>query len=180
MMQRSEIQTLPRRMVQSGSMRVVFVLTGLSIVTVPAHATIDNIVTATGTPLGGTPNSVIATATETVDVVDAAPQLSIIKNANLNDEIVNDGFAEVDETTTYTYEVTNIGNVTLTNVAVQDTHEGVILTPAPSNETISAPGPNLSSNVGTPNDGIIDVLDVGATATFTVTLTVTQEEVDNQ
>ena len=146
----------------------------------PALATIDNIVTATATPLGGVPNSVTATDTESVDVEDAAPQLAIVKDANLNDEIVNDGFAEVGETTTYTYRVQNTGNVTLTNVAVQDIHEGVILSPPPAGEIISVNGPNLSSDIGTANDGVVDVLDVGAEATFTITLTVTQQEVDDQ
>jgi len=145
-----------------------------------ALATIDNIVTATATPLGGAPNSVTATDTESVDVQDAAPQLSIVKDATLNDEIVNDGFAEVGETSTYTYRVTNSGNVTLTNVAVQDIHEGVILSPPPAGEVISVTGPNLTSNVGIPNDGVVDILDVGAEATFTIILTVTQQEVDDQ
>lgn len=145
-----------------------------------ALATIDNIVTATATPLGGAPNSVTATDTESVDVQDAAPQLAIIKDATLNDEIVNDGFAEVGETTTYTYRVQNTGNVTLTNVAVQDIHEGVILSPPPAGETITVTGPNLSSDTGVADDGVVDVLDVGAEATFTITLTVTQQEVDDQ
>lgn len=145
-----------------------------------AFATIDNIVTATATPLGGAPNSVTATDTESVDVEDANPQLTIVKSANLNDEINADGLAEVGETTTYTYVVTNNGNVTLSTVAIQDIHEGIILSPPPAGEIISTTGPNLTSDVGTPNDGVVNVLDVGASATFTITLTVTQEEVDDQ
>ncbi len=146
----------------------------------PAFATIDNTVTVTGTPRGGVPDSVVATASESLDVEDAAPALTIVKTAVLNDEINADGFAEVGETTTYTYEVRNSGNVTLTNVAVQDTHEGVILSPAPAGEVITIPGPNLTSDIGTPNDGVVQTLDVGATATFTINLTVTQQEVDDQ
>lgn len=145
-----------------------------------AWATIDNVVTARATQPGGVPNAVTATDTESVDVQDAAPQLSIVKDANLNDEIVNDGFAEVGETTTYTYRVINSGNVTLTNVAVQDIHEGVILSPPPAGEIISVTGPNLTSDVGVADDGVVDVLDVGAEATFTIILTVTQQEVDDQ
>lgn len=152
--------------------------TGISIA--PALATIDNTVTVTATPRGGVPNSIVVTASETLDVEDAAPELTIVKTAVLNDEINADGFAEVGETTTYTYEVSNSGNVTLTNIAVQDTHEGVILSPAPAGETITVPGPNLTSDIGTPNDGVVQTLDVGATATFTINLTVTQQEVDDQ
>lgn len=146
----------------------------------PALATIDNTVTVTATPRGGVPNSISISASESVDVEDAAPQLTIVKTATLNDEINSDGLAEVGETTTYVYEVLNSGNVTLTNVAVQDTHEGVILSPPPAGETITIPGPNLTSDIGTPNDGVVQTLDVGATATFTINLTVTQQEVDDQ
>jgi hypothetical protein len=153
---------------------------GLLAMTGSSHATIDNIVTAVGSPLGGPPNSVVATATESVDVVDAAPGLTIIKSANLNDEINPDGLAEVGETTTYTYQVTNTGNVTLTNVAIQDIHEGIILSPLPGNETVVVNGPNLTSDIGTPDDGVVDVLDVGAQVDFSIILTVTQQEVDGQ
>ena len=145
-----------------------------------ANATIDNTVTVYATPLGGAPNSVTADDTESVDVQDAVPALTIVKSAVLNDEIVTDGLAELGETTTYTYVVTNSGNVTMRNIRIEDTHEGVLLSPAPAGEFISATGPNLTSDIGTPNDGIVDVLDVGASATFSITLTVTQQEVDDQ
>lgn len=168
-----------RRVVNALAFSVV-VLSAALMATGPVMATIDNIVTATGTPIGGPPNSVVATATESVDVVDAAPELTIVKGATLNDEIVADGFAEVGETTTYTYEVSNTGNVTLTNIEIQDTHEGVLLAPAPAGETITLQGPNLTTDIGTPNDGVVDTLDVGSVVTFTITLTVTQEEVDAQ
>ena len=143
-------------------------------------ATIDNTVTVTGTPSGGVAGSVTATASESVDVVDAAPDLTILKSATLNDEINADGLAEVGETTTYTYQVTNNGNVTLANISIVDIHEGLALTSPPGGEIITVAGPNLTTDIGTPNDGIVDVLDVGATVTFSITLTVTQQEVDDQ
>ncbi|MEM7257253.1 MAG: hypothetical protein AAF404_07675 [Pseudomonadota bacterium] len=153
---------------------------GFMLAATPARATIDNIVVVTGTPPGGPAGSVTASDTESVDVQDAAPQITIVKSANLNEEVNVDGFAEVGETTTYIYEVTNSGNVTLTNVTVEDTHEGVLLSPGPGGESITLAGPNLTSDVGTPNDGLVDILDVGAEATFTITLSVTQQEVDDQ
>lgn len=146
----------------------------------PASATIDNTVTVRGTAPGGPVDGVVAVASESVDVVDAAPGLTIVKTAVLNDEANPDGFAEVGETTTYTYEVTNSGNVTLSNVAVQDNHEGSLLVPSPAGETIVVEGPNQPSDIGTPDDGFIDRLEVGAIARFTITLPVTQQEVDDQ
>ncbi|MEM7215820.1 MAG: hypothetical protein AAF423_09775 [Pseudomonadota bacterium] len=169
-----------KRLLIRESVLAVLVSGAMNLFATTAFATIDNTVTATGTPLGGTPNSVTATANESVDVEDEARQLTLVKTSNLNDETIADGLAETGETITYTYTVTNSGNVTLSNVAIQDTHEGVLLSPAPAGEAIVSEGPNQPSLIGTPNDGLIDLLDVGAVATFTITLTVTQEEVDNQ
>lgn len=145
-----------------------------------ALATIDNTVTVRGTAPGGPVDGVTASASESVDVEDANPSLAVVKSAILNDEQNADGLAEVGETTTYTYEVSNTGNVTIRNITIQDTHEGSLLSPSPAGETIILEGPNQPSDVGTANDGLIDLLDVGAIATFTVTLPITQEEVDNQ
>jgi len=113
--------------------------------------------------------------------IPAIPNLEIVKVAVLNDETVDDDLAEAGETITYTYTVTNTGNVPLTNVGIQDTHEGVLLTGAdlPTGETITTEGPLGASDVGIANDGVIDTLQAGAVATFTVTLTVTQDEVDD-
>jgi len=145
-----------------------------------AYAAIVNVVTVTATPPGGAPGSLVETDTETVEVVPAAPGLTILKSAVLNDEVTGDGQAELGETTTYTYVVTNSGNVTLNNVAVQDTHEGSLLVPSPAGETITTEGPNQPSDIGTPDDGFIDRLEVGAVASFTITLPITQQEIDDQ
>ena len=117
----------------------------------------------------------VATAT-----IPANPALSVAKVAVLNDLITADSLAEVGETITYTYTVTNTGNVPITNVGIQDTHEGVLLSPAPAGETITTEGPVQASDIGVANDGVIAQLEAGAAATFTYVHTVTQEEVDNQ
>ena len=72
-----------------------------------------------------------ATVTVTVVVVTPAlPSISIIKTAVFNDSN-NDGFAQVGETITYSFLITNTGNVALSNVTVIDNLQGLILTGTP-------------------------------------------------
>ncbi len=140
-----------------------------------AFATIDN--TVTGSSPTGT-NDVIATADETVDVVDAINELNIVKTANLNDEINSDGFAEEGETITYTFDVTNSGNVTLTNVGVNDTTNATNGPVVPANEIIFADNGTLADSIDSASDGTWDTLAPGDTIRFSATYTVTQNDVD--
>lgn len=160
-----------------------------------ASVTFENVYTFSALDVyraAGVTNGVVNTATASSDdhtdtdadttqaTISADPSLTIAKVAVLNDEVVADGLAEATETITYTYTVTNNGNVALTNVGIQDTHEGALVAPAPANETITVEGPVQPSDIGVANDGVIDTLEAGATATFTYVHTVTQTEVDNQ
>jgi hypothetical protein len=87
---------------------------------------------------------------------------------------------------TYTYKISNNGNVPVSNVSVNDMH-GTPPVQVPlgaggiTAETLSIPGPGgiAASPDTTPNDGIWSTLAPGAEVTFTYTHTVTQAEIDN-
>ncbi|MFV2039148.1 MAG: DUF11 domain-containing protein [Acidimicrobiales bacterium] len=73
------------------------------------------------------------------------PGLTIVKSGAFQDES-GDGFADAGETITYTFEVENIGNVTLTDVDVTDTVGGVTLSGGP----IATMAPLISMDANTP------------------------------
>ncbi len=75
---------------------------------------------------------------------------------------------------TYTYTVTNSGNVDMTAITLSDTHKGVVGALTPAFQTFS-PGGLGSTNTG----NTINILRPGDSAVFTATYTVTQDDVDN-
>ena len=143
-----------------------------------ALATIDNTVTATASSPTGA-DDVTATDTESVDVVDAVNELNIVKTATLNDEVNTNGFAEAGETITYTFDVTNVGNVTLTNVGVNDTTNATNGPVIPTNEVIFVDGGAFTlDSTDAATDGVWDSLAPGDTVRFSATYTVTQNDVN--
>ncbi len=114
-------------------------------------------------------------------------EIKIVKTAVLNDKETDNDVAEVGETITYTYTVTNTGNVPLTGISIADIHEGASLASGDvtSEELLPLGEGPLSTTTGatstdaTPNDGVWDILQPEAVITFTYVHTVTQDEVDN-
>lgn len=77
---------------------------------------VENTATASGAPARGE----LADATDTNTVtIDAAPELVIVKSGELADEN-GDGLANPGEKILFFFEVSNTGNVTMTDIAVQD------------------------------------------------------------
>ena len=146
--------------------------------TTASFAEIENTVVASGTAPGGPVDGVQASASESVDVVDAAPALTVVKTATLNDEVNVDGFAEAGETITYTFDVTNSGNVTITNVNVNDTANGTNGAVVPGGEIILTDIAPLADSTDAAVDGAWDSIAPGDTVRFTGTYTVNQTDVD--
>jgi uncharacterized repeat protein (TIGR01451 family) len=111
------------------------------------NLTLTNVATATGTPPSGP--DVTDTATQTVHF-DQGPFIDVVKDYSFT---TGNG-SQIGDEVTYTYTITNIGNVTLDNITVIDDKLGTII---PLTDTL-APGDNT---------------------TGTATMPVTQELLDN-
>ena len=110
-------------------------------------------VTNTGTATGTSPTGVIVTDSSTLTITAVqTPALTMVKTGSVPD------FEQPGQTVTYSYKVTNTGNVTLHDVAVTDPHPNV--------SAISCPGGQPFS------------LAPGASTICTATYTTTQADVD--
>ncbi|MBE0392703.1 PKD-like domain-containing protein [Flavobacterium sp. PL002] len=103
----------------------------------------------------------------TITLTTSKPALSITKS-------VSDEFNVASgQTLTYTYVVTNNGNITIDNVSISDVHVG--------NGTLSLPA--IQSTTGTDtdtSDNKIEILAPGQTAIWTATYLVNQTDITNQ
>lgn len=113
-----------------------------------------------------------STATTTIG---ASPVMTIAKVGVITTDGGTSGEADKDDVITYTYTVTNTGNVTINNVTVGDSHNGTGTAPVPGNEA------DLVVTHGSTDAAVnasYDVLKPGDSITFTSTYTVVQTDVD--
>ncbi len=147
-------------------------------------AGVSNTATATGKNGAATITSAASTATTTIPAV---PSLTINKVFVLADKLGGTAAkADLNEIITYTYIISNNGNVPITNVSVNDMHgTPAVLVPLGSGgistETLTTPGPlgAAASTDAVANDGVWSLLAPGAAVTYTWAHTVTQIEVNN-
>jgi hypothetical protein len=101
------------------------------------------------------------------------PSLSIVKTAS------SSGPFSAGQTITYTYKVTNTGNVAVANVGVNDSHNGSGSFAGPANEAIfTDASPTGDSTDVSANNGTWSSLGPGDTVSFTASYVVTQHDVD--
>ena len=129
--------------------------------------------TATGVDTQGAQSDPSAASKVTVPAVAAAPSVSLTKNATV-DPSTDQNAVQVGDRISYSYTVTNTGNVTLTSVAVSDPSAGNVTCPTPAApglgpgkpETCIADNPHVVTQADVDNGGVTDA----ATATGTDTL----------
>jgi uncharacterized repeat protein (TIGR01451 family) len=142
---------------------------------------LDNTATASGTfTSGGTTTTASATGTATVPLhasmmyarnlltvpLNVAPNLSVTKVADKTSNLA------AGDLVTYTYTVTNTGNVPLTNITLSDTFKGVVGGLVPAFQS-------FTTDTGSTHTGnTITLLQPGDVAVYTATYTVTQSDVD--
>lgn len=142
---------------------------------IDATGDFSNIATFTSTQTGAVNSLAVATT------VTRTPSLAIAKSFVITTDNGQPGRADAGDVITYTYDVTNDGNVLISSVSISDVHSGSGPLPQPANETLSNDvSPSLDSTDSTGNDGSWSLIAPGDTVTFTTNYTVTQTDVDNQ
>ena len=158
---------------QNLSALFVFLSVAVCIQINPAIADVENTATATATYEGSPVVSNPDTASVPVDA--GAPALIVDKSADDTSDVV------AGQVVTYTYVVRNAGSQTLTNIALNDSHNGAGPAPVPGNEVLTTDaGATNDSTDAVNNDGIWSILAPGDAITMQATYTVQQADVDNR
>lgn len=133
---------------------------------------IDNTATATGTYGGSPTNGSISYA---IDLENVSATLAVAKAADDTTDVT------LGQLITYTYTITNTGNVAITAISLADVHNGSGTAPAPDADgaTLTDNGTIGDSTNPTGADGEWDTLAPGDVLTVTATYTVTQSDIDN-
>lgn len=128
---------------------------------------------------GSTGFNVIRSANDDVTVTLVhVPQLSLNKTFVFVTDAGVAGQADPGDVIAYTYQVTNAGNVPVTNVSVSDAHNGSGSFPVnPSGATLTDLAP-LSDSSGTPGGTAWALLGPKDTVSFSAQYTVTQADID--
>jgi hypothetical protein len=159
----------------SGPLAVLITMAGA----ISAYASVDNSVTVKGTAPSGPVNGVTNTATESVDVQDAAPAVQVVRSwafvPGPTGDVNGNGLVDAGDQIVYSYAVHNNGNVTLQNVTANDVHDGtggplsLIVPTSVTTDNGSAPAGTLgdSTDAAGPPDGDWDILGPNDFITFT-------------
>lgn len=160
----------------------------LSAVDVKNAVGISNGVTNTATASGKNGATTITSPSSSVaTTIPAVPSLTIGKTFVLVDKLGGTAAkADLTEVITYSYVITNNGNVPINNVSVKDMHGSPAVqislgAGGITSETLTTPGPlgAAASTNTTANDGVWDVLAPGASVTYTWAHPTTQAEMDH-
>ena len=109
-----------------------------------------------------------------VTTITQSPALAISKTADDTTDV------SLGQVITYTYVVTNTGNITIDDVNIAEAHGGSGPPPAPAGETLSNDvAPLLDSSDTTADNGVWSTLAPGDSVSFTGTYTVTQLDIDS-
>jgi hypothetical protein len=134
---------------------------------IDSGANIVNTVSVTSTQT--TPATQSATATTTVT---QTPMMTLVKSAN------QAGPVPAGQQVSYSYLVTNTGNITIYNVTVGDVHNHIGAFPAPGGEVIQTDIAPLNDSSDTGQNAIWNVLAPGDSVRFSSLYQVVQADID--
>jgi len=84
------------------------------------HGSVDNTATASAKAPTGVPNPADATDTADVPTAAAAPKVALTKHATLSTDANGNGLGDPGDVVSYSFEITNVGNVSLHDFTVHD------------------------------------------------------------